>query len=1530
MSAIGSLSVRITPDATGFQSSVNNTMRSMSSSMSAKMAATGAVASTAFTRAFRRSGDPAMRAVSGGLGRSLSKGINGGVKEGVRSIKGNVLQLVAGQLSGVFAKAGTKATLGLTVPLGGVGLAAIKTAADFDSAMSQLAAALDKPLESMGSLEQLADQVGKDTVYSAKDAADAMVALAKSGFSEADIQAGALTSTMSLAAAGGIELASAADLIGSGMHTFNLEASQSGRIADALAGAASSSAADVADLSDALVMVGQSAAMSGQSIEMTTAALAAMADNGVRGSDAGTSLKTMLMRLASPTGKAADEMERYNLSFYDAQGNMKGLDQIAGELQTGLSGLTQEQRAQALQTIFGADAIRAANILYGEGEQGIKKYLKATSTAGNAEERAAKQLGPLAKALESLKGSLETASKELGQALAPAIQAAANALGWLVDKFTALPDWAKSMVAYVGLALASIGPILLGIAAALQAIVVGSTLWGFAQLALTLRRNLPAVVKGVKEWAGAQRGLAAATAATEAAQSGVFIGGAGKKAEEAGEQAAKSAKRWSILNAASNLIGTRFKFVGKMTDSLGSKFPRMFGWLSKGSKGMEAVGQAAKVSGGRLLGFTRLIPGIGWAIGLVVTALVALKQGWDKAWEDVSWFAGSMTGIWNDIKAEVTKTVNAIKDALGPAFAQVKEAISGFTDAAEASGALDILAQAFRALGQVIKFVVMVGGGYLRVFFGAIADFISTIAEGMQRASAIVSSAMLQMMKGIQTALRVLGNVPGFGWAKKAADSMGPVITNLERIHAYNNVPVKVRVESKEMLSETNRIANDLKEKVPPEVRTKADIDIAAIRAGVPEAVANLRKLPKKYKTELGLDDKGALKELEAYARQFDDLPETVKAKIRLDAKDAKADAKQTKDDIEDIPNKKKSTISANVKNGQDVADLQKDINSLTGKKVKIRADASSVKTEAASAEKAVSGVEQKSPIEIRADASQALNEIARVKTALDNLQSIQRSITYTYRTVGTPPSRGASAPSSPTPGARTASAASTFGARASAASGILSGGFTKSVSRIRKEIADIGKATRDELRKQADITGKTEAQIAADRMAFQRAQRQQEEAQQRKFDDAAADRDRARSIAQETADKKKLKGGARKKFVASQIKDEQKVADRERKRLRALQDRAEVETAIYDQQQQAQQQAADQINQAADLRESAFTRGTSADALESMLADLQKQKARGQIAKGAVAAVNQLINDIGTQLAARKAVEQKWAAFDLSQSFADAMKGDADGMQSAIDNLQRSIDLGEIAVELVGQAQQQIAALQQQLAQRRADEARWASEDLLEGTADAFKEDASMSTITDKIKELTRQLDRGELPESVRGQAKETLAALKNLVPPGTVAEVYDRLNEAFKPLSDFGDTTNPAKLAAQLRKNTALMQGYSANMEKLKSSGASKALIDKIQAMDPAAGAKLMERLVAGGASAINNLDSALAGMTAAAEGASTALSQESFTASSVKAGTLGGMATTGAPIQMDVHPSAGMDERDLALMASKEMAWMLSSAR
>jgi TP901 family phage tail tape measure protein len=349
-----------------------------------------------------------------------------------------------------------------TVGVVGAGLTALAATAvtkfaQFDKAMSSVAATGDDARGSLNDLRAAAVKAGADTAFSATEAAGAIEQLAKAGVSAKDILGGGLDGALALAAAGEIDVAQAAETAASAMTQFGLKGTDVGHIADLLAAGAGKAQGGVLDMGQALNQAGLIAGQVGLSIEETTGSLAAMASAGLVGSDAGTSLKTSLIALSSPSSVAAKEMERLGISAYNAQGNFIGMEALAGQLQTQLGGLTDEQRNSALATIFGTDALRTANVLYSEGAAGIAEWTSAVNDQGYAAETAATQTNNLLGDIERLGGSLDTVLIQSGSGANDVLRQMAQGAEGVVDALGQIPAPALSATTMIagagGLAL---------------------------------------------------------------------------------------------------------------------------------------------------------------------------------------------------------------------------------------------------------------------------------------------------------------------------------------------------------------------------------------------------------------------------------------------------------------------------------------------------------------------------------------------------------------------------------------------------------------------------------------------------------------------------------------------------------------------------------------------------------------------------------------------------------------------------------------------------------------------------------------------------------------------------------------------------------------------------------------------------------------------------------------------------------------------------------------------------------------------
>jgi TP901 family phage tail tape measure protein len=354
---------------------------------------------------------------------------------------------------------GRVAAIGGAIVLAGVGMA-VKSYADFDKQMSSVDAATHETAGNMALLRQAAVDAGADTAFSAVDAARGIEEMAKAGVSTKDILAGGLSGALALAAAGSLDVGTAAELASSALTQFKLKGSDLPHVADLLAAGAGKAQGSVEDLGAALNQSGLIAAQTGLTLEETTGGLAAFASAGLTGSDAGTSFKTMLGALTPNSAAAATAMSELGISAYDSQGKFIGLSEFAGNLKESLSGLTDEQRNSTLETIFGSDAVRAASVLYEQGSAGVQKWEDAVNDAGFAADTAARMQDNLAGDLEKLGGSFDTALIQSGSGANEVLRGLVQNLEGVVDAVGKVP--APVLGAVTGIAALVGGAALIG------------------------------------------------------------------------------------------------------------------------------------------------------------------------------------------------------------------------------------------------------------------------------------------------------------------------------------------------------------------------------------------------------------------------------------------------------------------------------------------------------------------------------------------------------------------------------------------------------------------------------------------------------------------------------------------------------------------------------------------------------------------------------------------------------------------------------------------------------------------------------------------------------------------------------------------------------------------------------------------------------------------------------------------------------------------------------------------------------------
>ena len=341
-----------------------------------------------------------------------------------------------GRKSALIASGMTAAGLAVAA----FGVAAVKMAADFDQQMSTVQANTGATSAQMDQLRAAAIEAGASTVYSASDSADAINDLGKAGMSVTDILTGGLTGALNLAASDGMAVGDAAEYMANALSMFHLKGSQASQVADTLAAGAGKAVGNVSDFGEALNNCGAQANSFGMNIQETTGVLALFAQNGTIGAEAGTQLKSVLMKLSAPSSEAQAEMDKLGISVYDSSEKFVGMANLAGQLKEKIGSLSEEQRHYAMATIFGSYATNGATYIMNAGKKGVEDWTKAVSESGYAAEQAAAKNNNLKGDLENLSGSMESLMISVGEGAQGPLRKMVQGLDTLVDAFAGLPS----------------------------------------------------------------------------------------------------------------------------------------------------------------------------------------------------------------------------------------------------------------------------------------------------------------------------------------------------------------------------------------------------------------------------------------------------------------------------------------------------------------------------------------------------------------------------------------------------------------------------------------------------------------------------------------------------------------------------------------------------------------------------------------------------------------------------------------------------------------------------------------------------------------------------------------------------------------------------------------------------------------------------------------------------------------------------------------------------------------------------------
>ena len=379
-----------------------------------------------------------------------------------------------------ISSAGQK-MLPVTAAVTGLGTAAVTTAANFESSMSQVQATMGvtkdvmstvegQSVNTMDTLSKLAKKMGSETAFSAKECADALNYLALAGY-DTQQMCDTLPTVLNLAAAGDIDLASASDMVTDAMSALGMGVSESEKMVNQMVKTASSTNTSVAQLGEGILIIGATAkSIKGGTAELNTA-LGILANNGIKGAEGGTHLRNVILSLQNPTNKAAAQMDALGVSVYDSNGNMRSLNDILGDLNKSMDGMTSADKANIIATIFNKTDLASVNaLLANTGDTWDSLQSSITNSAGAAQQMADTQLDNLQGQITILKSALEGLAISFGELLMPAIK---QIVGWVqkfVDWLNSMDEGTKNVIVTVALLAAAIGPVLIVIGKVISAV----------------------------------------------------------------------------------------------------------------------------------------------------------------------------------------------------------------------------------------------------------------------------------------------------------------------------------------------------------------------------------------------------------------------------------------------------------------------------------------------------------------------------------------------------------------------------------------------------------------------------------------------------------------------------------------------------------------------------------------------------------------------------------------------------------------------------------------------------------------------------------------------------------------------------------------------------------------------------------------------------------------------------------------------------------------------------------------------------
>lgn len=635
---------------------------------------------------------------------------------------GGKLETVGNKMTGVGQK-----LLPVTVGVTALGTAAVKATADFDTSMSQVQATMGitkdavselngESVNTVDALCDLAKQMGSETAFSASECADAMNYLALAGYDTQEIY-DTLPTVLNLAAAGGIDLASASDMVTDAMSALGMETSEADTMVDQMAKTASSTNTSVAQLGEGILTIGATAkTIKGDTAELNTA-LGILANNGIKGAEGGTHLRNVILSLQNPTDKAASQMEALGVSVYDSEGNMRSLNDILGDLNTSMEGMTAQEKANIISQIFNKTDLSAVNaLLANTGDTWDELQQSIVDSGGAAQQMADTQLDNLSGQLTLLKSALEGLAISFGEILMPMVRSTVEKIQAFVDKLNGMSDAQRETIIKIMAFAAALGPLLIILGKTIS--TVGTTMKTFSSL-----------TKGM-----AKLGVKIAGSSGSITSLGSALGAV------AGPVLAVVAVIAVLVAAFKHLWDTNEEFRNAMTAIWEGIVSKVQEFCQGIVERINALGfdfsNIIEVLKAAWDGFCQLLAPVFEAAFSVISAVLGTVLDVITGLLDV--FIGLFTGNWSQLWTGVKELFSGIWNGIAGVFSGVMEMIRGIADTV-----LGWFGTSWNAVWtSVSTFFTNIWNGIVSFFTGIWETIKNVVSVGIQFIGAIIQGAV--------------------------------------------------------------------------------------------------------------------------------------------------------------------------------------------------------------------------------------------------------------------------------------------------------------------------------------------------------------------------------------------------------------------------------------------------------------------------------------------------------------------------------------------------------------------------------------------------------------------------------------------------------------------------------------------------------------------------------------------------------------------------------------------------------------------